>query len=560
MAGGLSLPAAAQTDSAHVAIPDADRAVRLYVRGLTAARTGDHEQAVALFGEAAQLAPDEPAIYLSLSESHSRLNDAETALFYGERAAALEADLTNLSHLARLQSATGRLSDAEATYDRIVTEYPDDAKAVLERARLKVRLGREAEAADAFERLIRLTGDDRVLRTRLLQLYGRINDLTGIERTLRALIELDDENAHYHLMLSDFLIRHDREAEALDVLERAVEHNPDDFNLLTELEVLHRALGASVAADSLSERLTDVDGLTADEIAARAERAYLTAIKDSAATGTAVGLLAKGLELDGGHYGMLTMLGDLRFRQGDFGESADLLARALRSDPREADVWLQATLAYLNADQPERAAEIGEEAIILFPGRVDLFEATAHAYFVTYQNSRSIELYQHALELLSDDELWSAGMAAEAHASLGFLFSRRSQNDRSDHHYRAALRIDSTHVFALNNFAYNLATRRDHLNEALELARRAVRLQPDSPSLQDTLGWVLFQLDRPDEAHPYLARAVDAAPDNPTILEHLGDVEERLGRLDSARTRWARALELDPESQTLREKLARTAP
>jgi Tfp pilus assembly protein PilF len=119
---------------------------------------------------------------------------------------------------------------------------------------------------------------------------------------------------------------------------------------------------------------------------------------------------------------------------------------------------------------------------------------------------------------LSDDELWSAGLAAEAHASLGFLYSRRSIHDKSDHHYRTALKIDSVHVFALNNFAYSLSSRGEHLDEALALARRAISIDPDNPSFQDTLGWILFLLDRPAEAREWVQRAVDATSANATML------------------------------------------
>ncbi len=524
------------------------------------ARTGDHEQAAAILGEAARLAPNEPAIYLSLSESHAALQDPDIALFYARQAALLSDDLVYLRHLGRIEIASGRLEDADATYARIVDKYPDDADSVFEMARLKVRLGREAEAAAAFERLIRLVGDDRILRTRLLQLYGRINDDGGIERTLRALIALDEENPHYHLMLSDFLVKNERRREAISVLEKASDVIPGDMDIMAELGSLHREAGSLTMADSLDAAITDVDGLTADQVAARAERLYARALSDSSVHGSAIEVLQRGLELNGSHYAMLTMLGDLRYRRGEYADAGGLLQRALSADPRDADVWLQATLAFLNADEPARAAEVGEEGILLFPGRVDLIETTAHSHLVTYGNTRAIELYHQALELLSDDELWSPGLAAEAHASLGFLYSRRSVHDRSDHHYRAAIRIDSTHVFALNNFAYSLAQRGTDLDEAVELARRANRLEPGNPSFEDTLGWILFQQDRPEEARTWVLRAVNATGDNATMLEHLGDIEEHLGLIESARDRWSEALVIDPDNETLKAKLERTAP
>ncbi|NNE45214.1 MAG: tetratricopeptide repeat protein, partial [Rhodothermales bacterium] len=501
-----------QTDSHGVASAtvDSSRATRLYVRGLTLSLTGDHDRAVTLFAEAARFAPTEPAVYLSLSESHAALGDLDAALLYAQRAAGLDSGVQYIRHLARIQVLSGNLSAAEKTYEQLVHDNPQNADAVFEMARLKVRLGHESEAAESFERLIRLLGDDRLLRTRLLQLYGRLQDGEGVERTLRALTELDVDNARYHLMLSDFLVRNDRDAEAIVVLETALRSIPDNLDIVSELGTLHRRSGRIATADSLTARVTDIDGLSANQIAERAERLYMRAIVDSASDSLASDILTRGLEIDPSHFGMLTMLGDLRYRSRDFGEAAGLLSRALAVDPRNADVWLQTTLAFLSDDQPREAARTGEEAILLFPGRVDLIETTAHSHLVVYNNTRAIELYHTAVELLSDDELWSAGLAAEAHASLGFLYSRRSIYDKSDHHYRTALKIDSVHVFALNNFAYSLSSRGENLDEALVLAQQAISIDPDNPSFQDTLGWILFLLDRPAEAREWVQRAVDA--------------------------------------------------
>jgi tetratricopeptide (TPR) repeat protein len=548
-----------QIDSTQASTSE-DRAIRLFVRALTLARTGDHEQAAAILGEAARLAPREPAIFLSLSESHFALQDTEAALFYAQQAANLSDNVEYLRHLAHMQVAAGRLESADQTYGAIVETYPDDSDAVFEMARLKVRLGRESDAAVAFERLIRMVGDDRILRTRLLQLYGRTNDVDGVERTLRALIELDGENPHYHLMLSDFLVRNQRLDEAIDALERAQEIIPGDLEITAELGSLHRASGRMAVADSIDASITDVEGLTAAQVSVRAERLYVRALTDTSAAEAAIDVLSKGLGLHDGHYQMLTMLGDLRYRRGEFSAAADLLSRALVVDPRDPDVWLQTALAYLNANQPARAAEIGEEGILLFPGRVDLVETTAHSHLVLYANTRAIELYHRALDLLAEDESASAGLAVEAHASLGFLYSRRSLHEQSDHHYREALRIDSTHVFALNNFAYSLAQRQVHLAEALAHAQRANRLAPDNPSFEDTLGWILFLLDRPDESREWLLKAVEATGDNATMLEHLGDVEAQLGLDESARERWARALSINPESESLKLKLGHSTP
>ena len=48
----------------------------------------------------------------------------------------------------------------------------------------------------------------------------------------------------------------------------------------------------------------------------------------------------------------------------------------------------------------------------------------------------------------------------------------------------------------LNNLAYLLAEKLDDPNSALPHAQRAAELMPETSSVIDTLGWILFRLDR----------------------------------------------------------------
>ena len=56
--------------------------------------------------------------------------------------------------------------------------------------------------------------------------------------------------------------------------------------------------------------------------------------------------------------------------------------------------------------------------------------------------------------------------------------------------YRAVVTIDHNSTMALNNLAYLLS--KDDPDEALKYAQQAGDLAPDSPAVQDTLGWAYY--------------------------------------------------------------------
>ena len=111
------------------------------------------------------------------------------------------------------------------------------------------------------------------------------------------------------------------------------------------------------------------------------------------------------------------------------------------------------------------------------------------------------------------------------------------------------IELDPNNALALNNAAFVYAERLGDPSKALGLARRASELRPDDPSILDTLGWVLYHLQRFEEAEDALRRSVGLRESADSVF-HLASVLFKQGRLDAARTYVNRAIELRPDPQT----------
>ena len=92
-----------------------------------------------------------------------------------------------------------------------------------------------------------------------------------------------------------------------------------------------------------------------------------------------------------------------------------------------------------------------------------------------------------------------------------------------------------------------------NLVEALSMLNRAVDSRPNDGYIVDSLGWVLFQLDRVEEALPHLEQAVEILPGDPVINDHVGDAYWLVGREREARFQWRRALSFDPIEKNEKE-------
>jgi tetratricopeptide (TPR) repeat protein len=111
---------------------------------------------------------------------------------------------------------------------------------------------------------------------------------------------------------------------------------------------------------------------------------------------------------------------------------------------------------------------------------------------------------------------------------MGAIQENRKNFAEAVGYYRKALELDGSSMMALNNLAYILLEYADQPDEGLIFAEKAREVAPDSPVVQDTLGWGYYRKGRYADAVKYLERAASKQPDSTTKL-HLGSVYVKLG-------------------------------
>jgi tetratricopeptide (TPR) repeat protein len=122
------------------------------------------------------------------------------------------------------------------------------------------------------------------------------------------------------------------------------------------------------------------------------------------------------------------------------------------------------------------------------------------------------------------------------------IYERQKKFDQAEQAFRQVLQENPSNSMALNYLGYMLADRNTHLEEALNLIKKALDFDPQNYNYIDSLGWVYFKLGNYDQAEENLRRAADKAPNDATIQDHLGELYARTNRFKLAATHWERAL------------------
>jgi tetratricopeptide (TPR) repeat protein len=85
------------------------------------------------------------------------------------------------------------------------------------------------------------------------------------------------------------------------------------------------------------------------------------------------------------------------------------------------------------------------------------------------------------------------------------------------------------------------------LDEAEDLIRRAIALDPNDGFYVDSLGWVYYQRGEYQKAVEQLQHALELAGEDPTIAEHLADAYRQTGKPQEALRLYQEALSRSKE-------------
>jgi tetratricopeptide (TPR) repeat protein len=133
----------------------------------------------------------------------------------------------------------------------------------------------------------------------------------------------------------------------------------------------------------------------------------------------------------------------------------------------------------------------------------------------------------------------------------GICYERSHQWPKAEADLQQALKLFPEQPHVLNYLGYSWIDQGVHLDEGMDMIKRAVQQRPDDGYIVDSLGWAYFRTGNYEEAVKQLERAIELKPEDPTINDHLGDAYWRIGRTLEAHFQWAHARDLKPDPEDL---------
>ncbi len=399
----------------------------------------------------------------------------------------------------------GELDGADALFvmKGLVADFPEDVDALVAQSQLALRVGEVDEALSTVTHARRLM-PDRVdallLQVRILQMLG--NHEAAAEHLLLA-IDRHPDDLKLRKWYAQVLEASGRKKEAVVQFKIIDSQSPMDSDVVFSLGMLELDSGNRGLAKGYMQRLLEA-GVFSNE--ANYYMGWLAELED-----------AHSEAID---FYSAVNLGDAYF---------DAQIRLAYNTAQLGD--LNAARGYLESVEPVGVEEI--ERVFLVQGEL-LRDAKKF--------EDAIEVYGRGLRQLPghNELLYARAMVAE----------KAGHKEQMKQDLEEIIASNPKDIHALNALGYALIEQGGDLYEAEEYLLRALKLDPKSYYIIDSVGWLYFHLGEYEKAEEYLRRAYGLEKDA-EVAAHLGEVLWVTGDYKGAKAIWEQALKDAPEHKVL---------
>lgn len=221
-------------------------------------------------------------------------------------------------------------------------------------------------------------------------------------------------------------------------------------------------------------------------------------------------------------------LGHAYFGMGRLNDALDAQLKALELEPNMAEAHVAKGLILLQRAEKTQTKTDYEEALAacrkgieLNPDlQVPLLIRTALGKTYLMENkvpqaSRQFE------EILKVDPKY-----ADAYYYLGVIRARQRDYESAEEAYSRAINLAPASAKAYERLAHLYGVRGIHIDKAIQLARKAVDLEPNSPACLNTLSWLHYLNKDYEKAITALKKALALQPDNHLYSEGLKVIQQ----------------------------------
>lgn len=404
---------------------------------------------------------------------------------------------------------------------------------------------------DALARLETLIGKTEAISMEKSRNYLLMGDKEGAFGEMEALAAEYPENSYYRVVLASMFMENGREGDALPVLQEVLAEDPDNgtakIAMVQYYKLMADTVGYLAMVDSVLMTST-VDDETKVKM-------MVQLIMDKTDSVYVMQLFERAMQQPQrsaklGHVCVQYMLTHHQPEE----RVRPILLRMLEAEPDHVQARLQLLSYAAKRNDLDEMIAICSTAIDYSPEILEFYYYKAAALYQKDKHDEALQTYRMATRQIAKDS--STELVSDIFAAMGDLYNEQGLHDEAYLCYDSALVYNPSNVLVMNNYAYNLSEEGIQLEKAEQMSLRTIKAEPENATYLDTYAWVLYKLQRYDEALKYMEKALVAdSVDSDVLWEHAGDICHALGDNVKALLYWEKALELQRKAEAINEEL-----
>ena len=172
--------------------------------------------------------------------------------------------------------------------------------------------------------------------------------------------------------------------------------------------------------------------------------------------------------------------------------------------------------------------------------------------------TKGLEEYETSIvyynEVLSKISL-NSETRAEILYRRGSCYERLKQFEKSDKDLLNSLKINPDNAYVLNYLAYSWLERNHKIDTSIIMLEKANKKKKNDPYILDSVGWAYYLVGDLIKAEHFLRKAIKIMPNDPIVNDHYGDILWALNRKTQAIYYWQSVLNFEDTEDDMKEKI-----
>lgn len=491
----------------------------LAMHGILALTLPDHEEAgIASLSKAISNEPERVRLRLALAQHHLRNDQPEQAL--GQLRMAFTAnpsDWNTTGAYLNLLIQRGETSEATEIRNSLLNGYPNEPFAALLASMADAQLGETEKAKTRLESLVEDNPELQAPKVALANLYAQAGQNEQAVTLLLDAAIMTPDTLHPLQQAVRILARNRSRPEIYQWLETVGQKNPElSKNVAVLLALISIRQGELAQARSLLEEWQGSDSVSIGQATVELLAAEARAAAKSGNHTTARSKAAEAIALQPDNLRLALLPVNFAALEGDNEKALDILEEVETTFGESGEIVRARARLLGRADRPEEAISVLET---YYQKSADITALSDLINFTLRTGSGKADTYSEEWVIKAPDN-------PAAHLSRAEYLMQQGREVEAASHYEQVLKLLPENTIALNNLAWTLRER--DRKRALEMARRATEISPQSGAVLDTYGWLLHLNGQHKAAEEQIKKALKLDPENKQIAQHLEAVQQAL--------------------------------